>query len=134
LDFGIAKLLSPELFFQTADLGASGRRAMTPEYASPEQVRGEAITTASDVYSLGVVLYRLLTGHPPYHVDTTAPLEMARMIVETEPAKPSTVIDQISEIQGNDGQTVKLTPEYVCGPREDVRLFLDGSLPVISTT
>jgi serine/threonine protein kinase len=118
LDFGIAKLLSPELFFQTGDLGATGLRAMTPEYASPEQVLGESITTASDVYSMGVVLYRLLTGHPPYRVDTTAPLEMARMIAEVEPERPSTVISRISEFAGNGGEVIKLTPENVSGPRE----------------
>ena len=68
LDFGIAKLLDPGLFALTVDATRANTRMMTPEYASPEQVRGEGITTASDVYSLGVVLYELLTGHLPYRV------------------------------------------------------------------
>ena len=92
LDFGIAKLLAPELFSQSLEHTATMMRAMTPEFASPEQVRGEAITTASDVYSLGVVLYRLLTGASPYRVTSEAPHEIAREICETEPQKPSTVV------------------------------------------
>ena len=64
---------------------------MTPEYASPEQLRGEAITTASDVYSLGVVLYELLTGQRPYAAASRRPDELARAICEQEPPRPSTV-------------------------------------------
>jgi serine/threonine protein kinase len=89
LDFGIAKLLCPD---QTA--GASERTValpfMTPEYASPEQVRGEPITTLSDVYSLGVLLYRLLTGYPPYRLKTRLPDEIANAVCNQEPGKPST--------------------------------------------
>ena len=84
LDFGIAKILDPAAKAETTVL-----RPMTPEYASPEQVRGETITTATDVYSLGVVLYRLLTGHSPYPESTRTPLEFARLICEVEPTKPS---------------------------------------------
>src|SRR5256712_1742424 len=65
LDFGIAKLLNPEVSTQTART-ATALRVMTPECASPEQVRGETVTTASDVYSLGVLLYHLVTGRRPY--------------------------------------------------------------------
>ncbi len=87
LDFGIAKLLDPAASGETTMLPA-----LTPEYASPEQIRGEPITTATDVYSLGVVLYRLLTGRSPYPANTKTPLDFARVICELEPTKPSSAL------------------------------------------
>jgi eukaryotic-like serine/threonine-protein kinase len=85
LDFGVAKLLDPE------NAGTTNTSAMilTPDYASPEQVRGEAVTTASDVYSLGVVFYEILAGVRPYQISSTNPSEMQRVVCLTEPSAPS---------------------------------------------
>ncbi len=89
LDFGIAKLLRTEADTTTHELTLTGNLPMTPPYASPEQTRGAAITTASDVYALGVILYELLTGVRPYHFSNYTPVEVARVICEVEPVKPS---------------------------------------------
>ncbi|MGI8432070.1 MAG: protein kinase domain-containing protein [Chthoniobacterales bacterium] len=90
LDFGIAKLLGAdeEAAFRTM----TEQQVMTPEYASPEQVRGEAITTASDVYSLGVVLYELLTGAKPYRLTSRSAKELESAITSQAPERPSTVV------------------------------------------
>ncbi len=89
LDFGIAKLIKPEYAGQPMLITRLDARPMTPEYASPEQVLGQPVTTASDLYALGVLLYRLLTGHPPYELKTYAPTEIEKAICETPPATPS---------------------------------------------
>ncbi len=89
LDFGIAKLLNPDLSPDDSAATRTGLQLMTPEYASPEQVRGEAITTASDVYSLGVVLYELLTGQRPYQFKSRSLPEIERVICEQELTAPS---------------------------------------------
>ncbi len=89
LDFGIAKLLAEGTESAPADSMRTLMRAMTPEYAAPEQVRGDPVTTATDVYALGVVLYELLTGQRPYRVTRQAPPEWERAILEQEPVRPS---------------------------------------------
>lgn len=105
LDFGIAKGLDPTLARgRDTTLTRSGVRVMTPNYASPEQVRGASISTASDVYQLGMVLYELMTGHRPYQVDGCSPSELERIVCEQRPPAPSTaVLDGPSHSDGADG-------------------------------
>ncbi|HET9951836.1 MAG TPA: serine/threonine-protein kinase [Candidatus Eisenbacteria bacterium] len=92
LDFGIAKLTSPEDEGRPVTLTAPMQRMMTPDYASPEQVRGDPVTVAGDVYSLGVILYELMTGTRPLHFATRTPEEIARVVAQEEPALPSSAV------------------------------------------
>ena len=92
LDFGIAKLLNPDLASAEIEPTATWQRVMTPSYASPEQVRGQPITTASDVYSLGVLLYKVLTGRLPRSFKGRSPSEIEQMLSETEPVRPSAAV------------------------------------------
>ncbi|MEN3331992.1 MAG: eukaryotic-like serine/threonine-protein kinase [Blastocatellia bacterium] len=137
LDFGIAKLLRADLYSVDLAVTQTGLLPMTPEYASPEQLRGDVVTTASDVYSLGVVLYELLTGHRPYKLASRLPLEMERAICDTEPERPSTIINQIEYETGKDGESrPKRTPEMVSQTREGkpdkLRARLRGDLDSIT--
>jgi len=92
LDFGIARLLTPAAPASTIDAAPTTLFALTPDYASPEQIRGGLITTASDVYSLGVMLFRLLTGRLPYRLPHGAAYQLAAQICEVEPPPPSSVL------------------------------------------
>jgi eukaryotic-like serine/threonine-protein kinase len=93
LDFGIAKLLADDETTHETQLTRQAGHALTPDYASPEQILGDPLTIATDVYSLGVVLFELLTGHRPYKlkVESAAQLELA--ILDAEAVKPSSVVD-----------------------------------------
>jgi eukaryotic-like serine/threonine-protein kinase len=89
LDFGIAKLLDPASLPAAAPATRAELRLMTPEYASPEQVRGAAVTTATDVYQLGILLSELLSGRHPHPLRGVAPAEVERIVCHTEPVPPS---------------------------------------------
>ncbi|MDP9004661.1 MAG: serine/threonine-protein kinase [Verrucomicrobiota bacterium] len=152
LDFGIAKLLGPEEEAQTM----IGQQIMTPEYASPEQVKSETITTVSDVYSLGVLLYELLTGRRPYRLKTRTAEEIGRAITDQEPERPSTAAGGTSSnpAEDPDSKSCPSNPRSLRGDldnivlmamrkeparrytsvgqfSEDIRRHLDG-LPVIA--
>ncbi len=146
LDFGIARLLDPDPFLG-AEQTLTSASAMTPEYASPEQVRGETVSTTSDVYSLGVLLYKLLTGRSPYRTKTGRPSEIAHAITDQEPERPSIVlrndrrskVSHYKSVQGDLDKIVlralrkepELRYESAADFSEDVRRYLCG-LPVLA--
>ena len=94
LDFGIATLLSDE-GAESAGLTRTAERRFTPEFASPEQVRGEPVTTATDVYGLGALLYLLLSGRRPHDLRGASPLEAMRLVCEVDPPAPSHVASNV---------------------------------------
>jgi tetratricopeptide (TPR) repeat protein len=131
LDFGIAKVLDPDTSGGASERTATALRAMTPDYASPEQIRGEPVTTATDVYSLGVVLYELLTGRRPYRVRTGEPEEMARVVCQQEPERPGTAVRELKgDIENIVLMAMRKEPErrYASAEQmaEDIRLHLEG--------
>jgi len=118
LDFGIAKILESASTSESIQATDTIFRFLTPEYASPEQIRGEAVTASSDVYSLGLLLYEILTGHRPYGAIGDAPHEIARAICETVPEKPSAIVLR-SEQGLTNSTTAELTPAVVSTVREE---------------
>ena len=141
LDFGIAKLLAPEGPFAASETTRISQRMLTPAYASPEQIHGAAVTVASDVYSLGVVLFELLTGTRPFQGGGSDMSELERQIVSDEPPRPSLAVTGPKKIavwrrglRGDLDSIVlkalhkKPTARYasVSDLAEDLRAFLDG--------
>jgi eukaryotic-like serine/threonine-protein kinase len=97
LDFGVAKTLNAnDILGEAVPLTKEGLLPLTPTYASPEQVRGEAITTASDIYQIGIILYELLTGVRPYEIKGRSPAETEHIICEEEPTRPSNAVPKKS--------------------------------------
>jgi len=149
LDFGIAKLLNSDLAVEYPNATVTSYRMMTPEYASPEQVRGEQVTTATDVYSLGAVLYELLTKERPYQFDTRSFSEMERVICEKEPELPSAVVTRthpakkkLSREFGRELDSIVLKAMEKDSQRrystvaqfaDDINRYLDG-LPILART
>jgi tetratricopeptide (TPR) repeat protein len=122
LDFGIAKLLDPA----SASATLTGHLALTPEYASPEQVSGQDVSTASDIYSLGAVLFELLTGTKAHNLTSTSPAEIVRVILESEPPAGSLSGDLLVLVQA----AMQKLPERRYGSvdrlAEDIERFLTG--------
>ena len=134
LDFGIAKLLGPMRDTEGPETTVAWLRLMTPSYASPEQARGGVITTASDVYSLGVLLYRLLSGRPPYRLKGRSAAEVERVLQELEPPLISDTPSAEPTGTDDDGQPGP-RPEEVSAARglrpEGLRRRLRGDLDTI---
>ena len=141
LDFGIAKLVDPEP--GAPALTRSTERMMTPEYASPEQIRGELVTTSTDVYALGILLYELLSGRHPFQLQNKSPLEAMQVVCDDEPELPSRAVNEgatQSNVALSDHQSAELDNIVLMAMRKeparryasvaalsaDVQAYLDG--------
>jgi serine/threonine-protein kinase len=122
LDFGVAKLLDPAL----AGPATTAFAPLTPAYASPEQILGQPISTACDVYGLGVVLYELLTGRLPYDAPSGQPMEVLKAVVEQEPRKPGLHGDLDDILMMALRKEPQRRYASVEAFSEDVRRFLEG--------
>jgi eukaryotic-like serine/threonine-protein kinase len=132
LDFGIAKILNPDTT-DASDLPVTqtGLLPLTPAYASPEQVRGDAITTASDIYQLGIVLYELLSGCRPYEVSGRSPSEIEKIICEEDPTRPSTAITKAPSTQKNKDATGMVVSAARRSKPDQLKKRLKGDLDTI---
>ena len=132
LDFGIAKILSPGGGEPTIERTITEARMLTPEYASPEQILGRPVTTASDIYSLGVILYQLLTGRKPYRLTSRYLDEMGRHVSEAAPRRPSTVIAAPAEPAADPVEESALSADAIAAQRhttvDRLRRALRGDL------
>jgi serine/threonine protein kinase/Tfp pilus assembly protein PilF len=129
LDFGIAKLLAPESLSHTLPVTRLQERILTPENAAPEQVLGRPITTATDIYALGVLLYQLLTGRSPYRLLSYSQLQLERAICMDDPARPSQMV--ISKLSGEkDADRSRISDRRGLSPQR-LRARLSGDLDAI---
>jgi eukaryotic-like serine/threonine-protein kinase len=134
LDFGIAKILNPADREDASQQTMTLMRMLTPDFASPEQVRNEPISTASDVYSLGVILYVLLTGQSPYRVPTGSPEDILKAICEVDPEKPSTASTRTSQRDDRPNDARSSSSESSRSEKEKRRKLgkiLEGDLDII---
>jgi eukaryotic-like serine/threonine-protein kinase len=127
LDFGIAKLIEAENNSERQTAFTIGGTALTPEYAAPEQLKGETITVCTDVYALGVLLYLLLTGRHPAGEGQSSPAELVKAIVECEPLRPSDVVAVAMTDSGDAAARALLRSASV----EKLRRVLRGDLDTI---
>jgi serine/threonine protein kinase len=118
LDFGIAKILTADTITPTEHTDTS-MRLLTPQYASPEQLRGDAVTTVSDVYLLGIILYELLTGHRPYPPKEGLTIELLHAMTSTEPEPPSAALSRVVDSPTPTGQRqITKNPTIISSTRE----------------
>jgi serine/threonine protein kinase/tetratricopeptide (TPR) repeat protein len=108
LDFGIAKMLSPDELDTPTERTETIARVLTPDYAAPEQLLGDPVTTAADIYALGVNLYRLLTGCAPYRLTSQRVSDMEQIICEREPVRPSTAVMRCEDERAGGGETTTI--------------------------